>query len=615
MQEEQETQDKRRNKIFSYLKNLSDKGKNRISSHEGSGSKIKNIILKLKNPDGKINKLITKFKKLSLKKKIISVAVVALLVVFAVMKIITQASGDTAAQYQTATVEYGDITVTLTGSGTLEPADSYTVTTLLDGAILSDNFEVGDVVTKDAILYEIDSSDITTSIEQAELSLSQSEQSYQRKLESLEDLNVKTTSKGTVTELNVEANDEVSAGQTLATVINRDTMVLKLPFLADDAQSMYVNQNATVILSSTYETLTGKVTKVSNADVILTGDRIVRYVTIEVSNPGAITADDYATASVGSSSCVASATFSYKNEVTITAPATGEVTAVFVKEGSKVSKNQVLVSLSSDSVSDEVDSAYNSLENSQISLENQYDKLEDYTITSPIEGTVIDKLYKAGDTLESGETLCTIYDLSYLTMTLYVDELDISEVSVGQEVTITADAVPNKEYTGIVTTASIMGTTTNNVTTYPVTIRIDDTDGLLPGMNVDCEIVVSNTENVLRVPVSAISRGNQVLVEGAERSDDTMATDTGIPDGYGYVTVTIGASNDDYVEITDGLEEGDVVAYAIPTVTSETTETETDMSMFGGGAAGGNSGGMPSGGGGMPSGGGGMPSGGGAGGQ
>ncbi len=616
MQEEQETKDKGRNKIFHSLKNLGKKKgktilpqenpdseeKNIISPPKDSDGKRKNIILKLKNPDSKINKLITKFKKLSLKKKIISVAIVAVLIVFAVMKIIGSAASDTSTQYQTATVEYGDITVSLTGSGTLEPANSYTVTSLVEGEILSDTFEVGDEVDKDAILYEVDSSDVNTSIEQAQLSLKQSQQSYQRKLESLNDLNVKSTSKGTVTALDVEVGDEVSAGQTLATIINRDTMVIKLPFLADDAKNISVGSSATVTLSSTYENLTGKITKVSSADVILSGNRIVRYITIEVSNPGALNEDDYATANVGSYSCVASATFCYKNNVTITAPAEGEVTAVKVKEGSNVSKNQVLLSISSDSVSDEVSSAYNSLENAQISLDNQNDKLKNYNITSPIKGTVVDKQYKAGDNLESSETLCTIYDLSYLTMTLSVDELDISEAEVGQTVTVTADAVSGKTYTGTVTNVSTVGTTSNNVTTYPVTIRIDDTDGLLPGMNVDCEIVVSNTQNVLRVPVDAISRGNQVLVKGAENTD---TTDTSIPDGYGYVTATIGASNDDYVEITDGLKEGDVVSYLAPTASTTTTETTT--SLFGGGGSA-SGGGMPSGGS-MPSGGG-MPSGG-----
>jgi HlyD family secretion protein len=145
-------------------------------------------------------------------------------------------------------------------------------------------------------------------------------------------------------------------------------------------------------------------------------------------------------------------------------------------------------------------------------MQNTQDQLDNYTIKSPIAGTIIDKEYKAGDTVESGKTLCTIYDLSYLEMTMSIDELDISQVSVGQTVTITADAAEGKTYTGTITKVSVAGTTSNGATSYPVTVRIDDTDGLLPGMNVDAEIVLSEANDVLSVSNAAVSRGNKVLV-------------------------------------------------------------------------------------------------------
>ena len=62
--------------------------------------------------------------------------------------------------YTTASVEKRSITNSLTGSGTLQPADSYTVTTLVSGEVLSDTFEEGDLVEKDQLLYTIDSSDV-----------------------------------------------------------------------------------------------------------------------------------------------------------------------------------------------------------------------------------------------------------------------------------------------------------------------------------------------------------------------------------------------------------------------------------------------------------------------
>ena len=203
-----------------------------------------------------------------------------------------------------------------------------------------------------------------------------------------------------------------------------------------------------------------------------------------------------------------------------------------------------------------MESASDSVKDAQLSLENQYEELEDYTITSPIDGTVIEKKVKAGDTIDSNAELCTIYDLSYLKMTMNVDELDISKVEVGQDVSITADAVKGKVFTGKVTKINMAGTTTNGVTTYPVEVQIDETDGLLPGMNVSTEIIVNQVNDVVAIPVGAVVRGDMVLVKTGNTSDDPT-----IPAGYEYVNVETGVSNDQYVEIKSGIEEGDEIAY------------------------------------------------------
>lgn len=82
----------------------------------------------------------------------------------------------------------------------------------------------------------------------------------------------------------------------------------------------------------------------------------------------------------------------------------------------------------------------------------------------------------------------------------------------GQKVQITADAVQDKNYVGTVTRVSMKGTSNGGTTTYPVTIRIDETDGLRPGMNANAEIVVAEAANALTVPNAAIVRGGYVLV-------------------------------------------------------------------------------------------------------
>ena len=122
-----------------------------------------------------------------------------------------------------------------------------------------------------------------------------------------------------------------------------------------------------------------------------------------------------------------------------------------------------------------------------------------------------------------------------------IDELDISSVEVGQEVRITADAVEGKTYTGVVTEVSVAGTTSGGITTYPVTVRIDETDGLLPGMNVDAEIVISSADDVLAIPSAAVSRGDMVLVT-ANSPSAVNALDQEAPEGYVCLLYTSGQS-------------------------------------------------------------------------
>ena len=529
-----------------------------------------------------------------------AVAGVALVVVAGVAWQLLSPSQSAAAadtSYTTAEVTRMDVSSSITGSGTLEAADSYSVSTLLEGTILTADFEEGDQVEEGTVLYTIDSSDAANSLEQAEISLNQAQRSYSNQLESQEDLTITAPVTGQVYSIDVEVGDEVAAGETVATVRDSQTMSLEVSFPADDAAAFYVGQSATVTLDSTFETLSGVISKISGTDTVLTGNVIVRSVTIDVSNPGGLSTSQTASAAVDSATSTSSGTFTYKEEETVTAEVSGEVAAIRVSEGDQVSTGQTLIVLTSDDLDDQIQSAQDSLRNAEISYENQTEQLEDYTITAPITGTIVDKNYNAGETSESNQVLCTIYDLSYLTMTLSVDELDIANIAVGQSVTIVADAVEDTTYTGVVTKVSVAGTSSGSATTYPVTIRIDETDGLLPGMSVDATIELASAENVLAIPSAALNRGNTVLVTADSPSavNGTLVESTteGGEDYYS-VEVTIGVNGDDYIEITSGLQEGDTVAY-IPTSSS----SDSMFGMMGGMPGGMGGGGMPGGGGGM----------------
>ena len=240
--------------------------------------------------------------------------------------------------YTTAAVERRDITAEITGSGSLEAANSYSVTSLVDGTILADYFEEGDQVNEDTVLYDIDSSDMASSLEQSEISLSQAQRSYNNKLKDLADLTVTAPKAGQVVDIAVEAGDDVSAGQTVATIRDSDTMTLKVPFLADEAAGFYVGQSAQVTLDSTFEVLNGTVTEVSGVDQVLTGNVIVRDVTIQVSNPGGLSTSQTGSATVDGCASASGGSFSYLAERSVTAEVSGTVASIHVSEGDRLSQ-------------------------------------------------------------------------------------------------------------------------------------------------------------------------------------------------------------------------------------------------------------------------------------
>ena len=495
-------------------------------------------------------------------KKITAVVCVAAVAAAVLLPKNSKKAVQASTQYMEAALERRDITNTFSGSGTISAANTYTVKSLVKGTVLTADFEVGDTIEKGTVLYTIDSSDVATSVEKAQLALEQAQRSYD---DTADAQYIRSIIGGTVASIKVKAGDYVTAGQEIATVRDDSSLLLTLEFPAADASGFAVGQAAEVILNGTFETLSGTVQAVAGTDTISSGNLLVRTVTIAVKNNGSLPTAQAASAIINGVSALASARFDYQHQQTVTATTSGTVAAVCVKEGTAIEANTAIVQLSGTELSRQVQSAADSLLNAQLSMSDTQKQMENYTITSPISGTVIQKNVKAGDTVgtdtTASETLCTIYDLSYLEMTLNVDELEILSIKEGQTVTITADAISDRTFTGVVTSVSAAGTTTGGTTTYPVTIRIDDTGDLLPGMNATAEIEVSSASNALAVPNGSVVRGNYVLVTKDSPSAANAVQDMTAPDGYVYVKITTGTSDDDYIEVASGLQEGDTIAY------------------------------------------------------
>ena len=490
-------------------------------------------------------------------KILIVLVVVAAVVVGCVSNMTKNVNNQLSSSYLVATAARQDLTVSVSGTATLQPADSYNVTTLLSGDIVSAPFEEGDLVAKDTLLYTMDSSDAQDSMDRAQISVQQAQLAYQQAQEALHPT---ATISGTVSEIYVHNGESVNAGAQLAKIVANTELSIDFLFPFAAPSDFYVGQSATVFVDGYAGSQMGTVTYVSNSSAITSNGKQAVSVRVRLNNPGAVSDAVTASAVIGNYSSHGQSPVSMPASTIVYAAGSGTVNDFTKLAGSTVTKGEVLCTVESETIRDQIENARLSLQSAQLSASTAADSVDDYNIKSPISGTVIEKNFKAGDKVDgaSSGTLAVIYDLSYLKLEMAVAELDIGKVEVGQRVEITADALEGQTFEGVVDKVSINGTTTNGFTNYPVTIIIEDYGDLKPGMNVSAEIIGEEIPNALCIPVDAVDRGNTVTVPGpgALNEDGTAVVDI---TKLETKEVTLGRSDDEYIEVTGGLEAGDVV--------------------------------------------------------
>ena len=280
-----------------------------------------------------------------------------------------------------------------------------------------------------------------------------------------------------------------------------------MPFNQSQISNIYVGQKAKISSSVHMSSVEGIVThKDANPQAQTDGSSLYN-VTISFENPGAFTTGLIVGGEIDGMISPGSGTVAYADEGKITTEIQGTIQSLNYSNGDYVKKGAVVATLSSKTISDEIENSALSYENAQLSMKQSQESLKDYSIQSPISGTVITKNAKAGDTIDktnSTQTLMVVADISKLKFSLEIDELDVSKVSVGQMVSITSDALEGEEFTGTITNVSVEGTATNGVTTYSAEVVIDNPGNLRPSMNVDASVIVESAVDALIVPTEDI---------------------------------------------------------------------------------------------------------------
>lgn len=224
--------------------------------------------------------------------------------------------------------------------------------------------------------------------------------------------------------------------------------------------------------------------------------------------------------------------------------------------------------------------------------------LEYATITSPIDGVVIDKAVEEGQTVAAGfetPTLFTIAaDLTKMQVIADVDEADIGNVEDGQRVTFTVDAYPNDTFEGVVkqirlgdsSSSSSSTTSTSTVVTYEVVVTADNPDlKLKPRLTANITIYTLERDNVLTVPTKSlrfVPEANILSELGWTISDENTEAPAGkrlvwIKNGTNLhpKAIAVGSTSGSFIEVTEGLAEGEEIvvdleaASAAPVATAE----------------------------------------------
>lgn len=294
------------------------------------------------------------------------------------------------------------------------------------------------------------------------------------------------------------------------------------------------------------DTLSGKVVRVYDTPVALSGSRTGVNVEFSFQNPGTLTNQTTATASVNGMQCMEAGTISYGTEQSIYATQSGQVLTLSIHEGQTVSSGQTVCTLKNDSLTNAVTNAQIQVRSAQTSLSQLEDQREDYTITAPVDGTILSRTAKEGDLASAGNPMAVLAQPEALCVHASIDEQYIDRVGTGQSVSITftTDTGEQRTYEGSVRRVEETGVTSGGVTDYTVEIALEDTDGLRDGMNVSVSILTEGKEDCLRVPVKAVDGDTvQVLRNGKAET----------------VTVETGMVGSTYIEILSGLTEEDEV--------------------------------------------------------
>jgi len=560
---------------------------------------------------------------------LISLAVI-LLGMFLLVKGLSSKATETT-QYATEVANKGNIISSVSGSGQIEVSNQIDLKTKASGDITFLSIKDGQTVKKGTILATIDTKDARQSIRDAEISLENAKISYEKLIAPADDLTIlqaenslekakedKSTTENSLEKSYEDAFSSISdAFLTLPSVVTKLNDVLHgygiataeltvidskqntstyidtinpedrntIESLVAKAESSYgaaresYDQNLTdytalnrysenekiqTLLDKTIET----VKKVSEAvkDLINTLDYWVDYRTDKEMTVFA-TVNTYRS----DLSSYSSKVNGYISSLTSSQSSITSLKQQIVNyERTIKEKTESLADLKAGADELDIRSQKLSLEQKQVALQNAKDKLADYYVYAPFDGTITGVVPTLGEDVSSGATIATLMTNQKIAV-ITLNEVDVTKVKVNQKAILTFDALSDLSITGSVTNIDASGTVNQGVVSYDIQITLDvDNENIRPGMSTSVSIITENKSNVLLISNSAVkTQGNNYYVEIMENGQTTPTRKT----------VEIGISNDTQTEIISGISEGDKVVTKTSASTNNTSSSNSSSNQ------------------------------------
>lgn len=477
------------------------------------------------------------------------------------------------AMLSTAIVAKRDLCAAVSGSGPIGASSKYTLTSNVSGTVTKLCFEDGDKVTAGDLIFEIDDKDTQLQIRQLKSSIAQAQLTRNRNIKDLLSGTVIAPIDGEIEDLQVKYGDNISNNGTLLTITDKSKLKLVVSFRNTYRSEICDGQKVKVNVFDTnrdeMHIAEGRISTFSTPNYV-TGDGTEMYnAGVVIENPGFLAEGMIANVEMNIGNIkvtsVNSSTLSYLNSMTVKIQSGGTIKDINVEKGQIVKAGDILAEINNEDLELTIQTNDLKLEDLSSQLQTAEEKLSDYKIYAPFNGTLTLNDIRQGNSIKQGDMLGSVANYDIMEFSINVDELDISKIQVGQEARVTIDALPETTDTplfGAVTKVAVEGTSSNGVSTYPVTVQIEQNKSLKGSMNANAEIIVTQKNGVLCVPVDAVQKRNgksYVRVLGQAAGTNGANRQQGSGQETEMKEIITGISTEEYIEIISGIKEGEAV--------------------------------------------------------